>query len=52
MHNYSYDQEHCKVMVYAYLKLWIRVFQGYVIEHSKVYDFYMNTVCMKRWSKV
>jgi hypothetical protein len=28
-HNYSYDQEHYKVMVYAYLKLWIRAFQGY-----------------------
>jgi hypothetical protein len=29
MHTYSYDQKHCKLMVYAYLKLWISAFQGY-----------------------
>jgi hypothetical protein len=29
MHNYSYDQEHFKVMDYAYLQLWIRTFQSY-----------------------
>jgi hypothetical protein len=32
MHNYSYDQEHFKVMI---------------IEHSKVYDLYLNTVLNK-----
>jgi hypothetical protein len=29
MHNYSYDQEHFKVMDIAYLQLWIRAFQSY-----------------------
>jgi hypothetical protein len=37
MHTYSYEKEHLKVMI---------------IEHFKVYDLYMNTVCMKRESKV